>query len=167
MTDTDATDNGTERPEHLSLPPDSFKAVRDLIALVIDPRAVRRHLRQLHDALATVSTAQLALATERTAHDAHLAKDRAELEAERAAVQKRRVEVEIAEGRLVEREERIRELEAAWKNLGEPDDVRSGFRSPEFTPLQKAQRAFAGRPISSERFGQSTLTHTEPESEAA
>jgi hypothetical protein len=37
-------------------------------------------------------------------------------------------------------------LELAWKHLGEPADVQSGFRHPEFTPLQKAQRAFAQQP---------------------
>jgi hypothetical protein len=47
--------------------------------------------------------------------------------------------VEAAEAELVEREQRIAWLEAAWRNIGEPADVMSGFRSPEYSPLQKAR----------------------------
>jgi hypothetical protein len=50
-----------------------------------------------------------------------------------------------AEGELEQREQRIARLENAWRNLGEPQDVLSGLRSPEFSPLQKARMAH-GRP---------------------
>jgi hypothetical protein len=63
-------------------------------------------------------------------------------------LRKRQIAVQIEEEALVTREEHIRTLELAWKHLGEPADVQSGFRESEFTttPLQKAQRAFAQQP---------------------
>jgi hypothetical protein len=51
-----------------------------------------------------------------------------------------------AEQELEQREQRIARLESAWRLLGEPADVLSGFRSPELSPLQKA-RAAHGRPV--------------------
>jgi hypothetical protein len=53
---------------------------------------------------------------------------------------------EAAEQELVEREQKIARLESAWRNLGEPQDVLSGFRSPEFSPLQKARMAHGQPP---------------------
>jgi hypothetical protein len=47
--------------------------------------------------------------------------------------------VASAEDELVEREQKIARLEAAWRFIGEPADVMSGFRSPEYSPLQKAR----------------------------
>jgi hypothetical protein len=54
--------------------------------------------------------------------------------------------VESAEQELVEREQKIARLEAAWRYIGEPQDVMSGFRSPEFSPLQKARLAHGQQP---------------------
>jgi hypothetical protein len=51
----------------------------------------------------------------------------------------------VAEQEVAEREQKIARLEAAWRYFREPDDVISGFRSPEFSPLQKARLA-AGQP---------------------
>ena len=54
--------------------------------------------------------------------------------------------IESAEQELAEREQKIVRLEAAWRNIGEPADVMSGFRSPEFSPLQKARLAHGQQP---------------------
>ena len=59
--------------------------------------------------------------------------------------------VESAEQELVEREQKIARLEAAWRLLGEPADVMSGFRSPEYSPLQKARLAH-GQPAGRDRL---------------
>jgi hypothetical protein len=98
MLDDYPTDTTTEQPERrLSLPSlDSFKAVRDLVALAIDPKLVKRHLRQLHDSLAAVDTAQRQLESDRAA----IAAERAEIAAERA-------EVADAQKKLREREVKL------------------------------------------------------------
>jgi hypothetical protein len=54
--------------------------------------------------------------------------------------------VESAEQELVEREQKIARLEAAWRGLGEPQDVLSGFRSAEYSSLQKARMAHGQPP---------------------
>jgi hypothetical protein len=51
-----------------------------------------------------------------------------------------------AEQELEQREQKIARLEAAWRNIGEPADVMSGFRSPEYSPLQKARMAHGQPP---------------------
>jgi hypothetical protein len=62
------------------------------------------------------------------------------------AAQQRLEAAATAEQELVEREQKIARLEAAWRFIGEPADVMSGFRSPEFSPLQKARMAHGQRP---------------------
>jgi hypothetical protein len=65
---------------------------------------------------------------------------------ENEAAQRRLDAAESAEQDLGERERRIQILEAAWRGLGEPADVMSGFRSPEYSPLQKARMAHGQPP---------------------
>jgi hypothetical protein len=146
--DEPATDDVAEQPERLALPSlDSFGAVNNLIALAIDPKAVKRHLRQLHDALAAVTAGQDKLAAERTAFDEYERTTRAELTAQAAKLREGQVALATAkdarEDNLAERERRIRELEAAWKFVGEDnvDDVARGFRAAEFSALMKARAA--------------------------
>ena len=55
--------------------------------------------------------------------------------------QRRLDAVAAAEEELAQRKQNISRLEASWRGLGEPADVLSGFRSPEYSPLQKARRA--------------------------
>src|SRR6516164_5892597 len=74
-----------------------------------------------------------------------VAKAKNEVKAIQADAQRRLAAIATAEDELVEREGKIARLEAAWRMLGEPADVMSGFRSPEYTPLQKARLAH-GRP---------------------
>jgi hypothetical protein len=137
----------------------AFRAVFDLLALAASPRDFKQRVRGLHEALVAADEAQKRLTAAQTEFEAFRTKVRLELEKERASLRKRRIAVEVGEGALVEREERIRRLEALWKPLGEPEEVRSGFREAELTPLQKARRAFGVLPeTSDETFGQATLT---------
>src|SRR6516164_6583845 len=46
-----------------------------------------------------------------------------------------------AEQELALREQKIARLENAWRFIGEPADVMSGFRTAEYSPLQKARMA--------------------------
>jgi hypothetical protein len=156
--ETSDDERETELPEQRLVPEGAFATFENLLALVADARTFKKRLHGLHRALTAVDGGQVKLADDRTQHEARLAADRAELEEERASLQRRRADVEAKEAAVAERHRHIAELEAAWRNLGEPDAVKSGFQSPEFTPLQKARRAFTGRSISSERFGQTTLT---------
>jgi hypothetical protein len=75
-----------------------------------------------------------------------VAKAKNEVKAIQADAQRRLAAIATAEDELVEREGKIARLEAAWRMLGEPADVMSGFRSPEFSPLQKARLAHGRQP---------------------
>jgi hypothetical protein len=51
-----------------------------------------------------------------------------------------------AEQELEQREQKIARLESAWRFIGEPADVMSGFRAAEYSPLQKARMAHGQPP---------------------
>jgi hypothetical protein len=57
------------------------------------------------------------------------------------------LEAQQAEASVERRREHIAKLEAAWKNLGEPDEVVRGFQSPQYSALEKAKRAHQGQPV--------------------
>jgi len=152
MTSTDIDDaaiNGMtdgEQPTRLSLPPlDSFRAVKDLVALAVDPRAVKRHLRQLYDALTAITAAQHKLEADRAAHAEQVVKDRAEIADEKAAATKRILTAEESERGLAERTERYTKLAQAWGDLKLPGEPYALFgtisRSVPFSPLEKAKFA--------------------------
>jgi hypothetical protein len=144
-TGIDATIEVAETGETRPIAPDSFKTVRDLIALVVDPKQVKRHLRQLHDSLAQVAAAQVKLAADRAVAAAQIEEDRAELAEERDVLMKRRLAVQRQESELAEREQSYLELERAWSGLqlpGAPPPMMTGAtltRSEPFTGLQKAK----------------------------
>jgi hypothetical protein len=69
---------------------------------------------------------------------------------------------EIAEQELVEREQKISRLEQSWRYIGEPGDVLSGLRSPEFSPLQKARTAH-GLPLIKDPDPLGFSQHAEPD----
>jgi hypothetical protein len=129
--------------------PEAFLMVQNLISLVINPKEVRRHLRSLHDALAAVDAAEKRLNDDRVAHDAHVAKTTAELEARAAklAEGERGLELkkEWREDDLLAREARINRLEASWRGLPLPGaDNFECFGGlvrdpPRTTPLEKAK----------------------------
>jgi hypothetical protein len=97
-------------------------------------RALAEIDRQAADAVATRDEARREAA-------AIVEAAQAEVKAIQAAAQQRLDAAVIAEAELVEREQKIARLEAAWRNLGEPASVLSGFQAPELSPLQKARRA--------------------------
>lgn len=138
--DMETTKDATE---HHPILPEAWQQVFALIELAADPKGFKRRLHGLANALAAASAAQLKLAADRAAHDTQLAKDRAELEADRAVVQKRRLDVEVAEGRSAEREQRYFELQKQWGNLKLPGDTFAAFggltRAPLHTPLEVAR----------------------------
>ena len=87
---------------------------------------------------------------ERAAVKAEAAEIRAKAEAEVKTIHEtaaQRLEAAAtAEADLAQREQKTARLEAAWRYIGEPADVVSGFRSPEHTPLQKARLAHGQQP---------------------
>lgn len=123
--------------------PDAFSTLADLLALIADPQGFAARLREHKQALVDIAAGQAKLLADQMAFDAHEKMVRAELDAKTEALSDRRNKCYAAEGELEERAQRIAKLEAAWKCLGEPDEVRSGFRSPSQSPLAKAQRAAA------------------------
>jgi hypothetical protein len=120
---------------------DALKLLANLATLFANPAKLQKEIQRYEGARSAATRAEARLAA-REAAVADLEKaTRTELEAERAAIEKRRVAVHGAEGVLDARAQFICKLEAAWANLGEPDDVISGFKSPEKSALQKARRA--------------------------
>jgi hypothetical protein len=146
-TDTDVTiDTAAEPTERLSLPSlDSFAAVNNLIALAIDPKAVRRHLRSLHDSLAAIDRERRGLEADRQAFAADKAKQLAEIAAEREVVTRRLLAAQETERANEERHAVIRKLEVAWSGLRLPGEPADGFgtlaRSRPFSGLQVARHA--------------------------
>lgn len=144
----DTDDTATEQPARLSLPSlDSFKAVRDLVALAIDPKAVKRHLRQLHDALAAVDAATRKLADDRAACDEHCKRITAEAEEKQKMAGRIWETAQAAERSIAERDRRTAELEKAWSGLrlpGQPPDMFGTIsRSAPFSALEIARYAAA------------------------
>jgi hypothetical protein len=145
-----ASDDVTEQPAHRPLiAPEAFMMVQNLISLCVNPREVRKHLRQLHDALAAVDAAEKRLNDARVAHDARIAEITAELAAGQAKLREGETALankkEWREDNLLERERRIRELENAWGALRLPgEDIFPTFgglvrEPPRVSGLQKAK----------------------------
>jgi hypothetical protein len=93
----------------LPAPPtsDAFTALFDLLALAVDPRAVKVRLQGLHRALIAVDEGQARLAADRAVFDQHETVTRAELDEQIAAVERRRVAVYTAEQDLQRREAQL------------------------------------------------------------
>jgi hypothetical protein len=66
-----------------------------------------------------------------------------------------------AEQELEQREQKIARLESAWRFIGEPADVMSGFRAAEYSPLQKARMAH-GQPAGKDVDVLGLSQHAEP-----
>jgi hypothetical protein len=166
-------DEQTELPvtETPTFAPDIFAAVTALARVLSDPKRYGAHMRSLQEQQAAAAKAIATLATERAAFDQEMASARAELAAERAAVEKRRLAAHEAGVSLMCREKFVFELEKAWRDIGEPDDVLRGFKDPEHSALYKAKRAHglldedAPAPVHEDREGLpfppgTTITHT-------
>jgi hypothetical protein len=113
--------------------PDSFKAASDLIALAVDPKAVKRNLRALHDAMAAASAAQVKLAADRAAFDEYKAKETAELEQQRKTAGSTWAMVKSREAAVEQREEHC---DARERELGSRGGYRPPRNHPDFTPIE-------------------------------
>jgi hypothetical protein len=102
-------------------------------------KRLRRVNRQIIDAEAKV------IAAEEHAVEI-VAKAESDVRSIRDEAQRRLDAAATAEDELVQREQKIARLESAWRLLGEPASVLSGFQAPELSPLQKARRAHGQPP---------------------
>jgi hypothetical protein len=137
------SDEQTELPttELPVIPPSAFEVAFAMLTIIADAKAFGAKLRSLQEHQAAAAAAAAELITARSTFEQETASTRAELAAERGALDKRRLAVHEAEGLLAHREAVIRKLELAWRNIGEPDTVISGFQDPERSALHKARRA--------------------------
>jgi hypothetical protein len=128
--------------------PDSFKAVNNLIALAVDPKAVKRNLRALHDAMAAASAAQVKLAADRAAFDEYKATETAEIEEQKKAAVSTYAMVRSREAALENREARCAAREAELRGGYQPrnhpddDDGWTARRAPAWAELSPSGAAF-------------------------
>ena len=92
---------------------DSFTAVAALLALATDPRACRARLLELQRQIDAAGKAQAKLAAEHVAHEAAVARDRAQIEEREKSAQKREASALAAERNLEGDLARIAEFKAA------------------------------------------------------
>jgi hypothetical protein len=142
MSDDDQTIAADETPEPLV---DNFAGLGQLIALMSDPAAAKARMLELEGKLKEIAKAEQALTARQVEFAEFEKSSRAELDKASVALTERRNRCYEVEGLLEERQERISKLEKSWKYLGEPADVIARVRSPERTPLEKAEFAF-GQP---------------------
>ena len=119
--------------------PAAFEMAAVLLKICSDPKSTIARFKDLRAAQAAAETAQAALpegeaklAELRAEIDAHAARVRAEL---RAEWKRRRAELDREKGVLDFREREVGNLEVAWSNLGEPDEVLRGFKEPKMTAV--------------------------------
>src|SRR6516164_4460460 len=124
---------------------DAIIALRDL---VLNAKVKPAQLKKLAKLNRQYVDVQAKFASVETEAAQIVAKAQADVAAIHEQAQRRLDAAAAAEQELEQREQKIARLENSWRNLGEPADVMSGFRSPQFSPLQKARAAFglpAGR----------------------
>jgi hypothetical protein len=146
MNDNDHDDDGDQGGSEIFLVLEHFAdaiiALRDLVLNAKVKPAALKKLARLNRQYADV---QAKFANVEADAAQIVAKAQADVAAIHEQAQRRLEAAATAEDELVQREAKIARLENSWRNLGEPADVMSGFRSPEFSPLQKARLAH-GRP---------------------
>jgi hypothetical protein len=125
--------------------PDPFALAIGLCQVAMNAKAIEPALKRLRKLGRDIEKAEQKLAVVQGQAAGIVEAAQAEVKAIHDEAQRRLEAAATAEDDLVEREQKIARLEAAWRNIGEPADVMSGFRSPEFSPLQKARLAH-GRP---------------------
>jgi hypothetical protein len=133
--------------------PDPFVLAIELCRIAVNAKAIEPALKRLRKLGHDIEKAERKLA----AVQAQAEQTNVELAAREAAIDEREraldaraaeIESSLTDARddLAQREQNITRLESTWRNLGEPQDVMSGFRSPEFSPLQKARMAHGRQP---------------------
>jgi hypothetical protein len=128
---------------------ESFAELDRVIALskfVANAKNIELRARALAKLNRFIRDGEARLAAVQAQAAAMVAKAESEVKAIYEDARRRLDAAEAAEQDVVQREKNIARLEAAWRNIGEPADVMSGFRSPEYSPLQKARRAHGQSP---------------------
>jgi hypothetical protein len=121
--------------------PDPFVLAIELCRIASSPKTIAAALKRLRKLGRDIGTAEQKLAAVQAQAAGIVEAAQTEVKAIREDAQRRLEAAATAEDELVEREQKIARLEAAWRFIGEPADVMSRFRSPEFSPLQKARVA--------------------------
>jgi len=113
--------------------------VTELHDLAINGKAYKAGLKKLRKLEKEIAVLERNIAAATTRAAELVGQAHKDVEAIHQEARQRLEAVEAAEQEVTLREQKIARLEAAWRNIGEPADVMSGFRSPQFSPLQKAR----------------------------
>jgi hypothetical protein len=145
--------------------PDSYKAVNNLIALAIDPKAAKRNLRALHDALEAITDAQQKLDADRIAFDQYRTKETAAIEPQRKAAGQMGEHAQARERAVEEREQAVyaREEELGLDVTAHHDFTPIAGTSITRDPERRTVRRGPGD--SSDFPADVTLTRDQPPSE--
>jgi hypothetical protein len=138
MTDDD-TD--TDDTEDYSTTADPVLVALELCRIASNPKTIAsavKRLRRLDRQYADAETKLVAIEVQARELVARAERDVAAI---RDDAQRRLEAAAAAEQELEQREQKIARLENAWRFIGEPADVMSGFRAAEYSPLQKARMA--------------------------
>jgi hypothetical protein len=119
-----------------------FADARELLAIIASPERHAALVGELKARIAAAEEGAAALIGERKTFDADIRERTAALASEHAALVDRHVAVVEKCKTLQQRRDRLAELSAAWRNIGEDDDVCRGFRDPEHSGLHKARCAY-------------------------
>jgi hypothetical protein len=163
MTDTDTTDDATATAAAAGgavelalrlIPPAAWEGMFLLGKIATDPKAIRRHLRQLHDSLVAEAEAQKKTQEDRAAFDEYKAKETAELDEQKKTAASIWERAQSRERAVDAREQACRERETALGlNARNPDD--------DFVPMQGSgmSRTYP-RTVRHDDLGQAFPEHT-------
>jgi hypothetical protein len=126
--------------------PDPFVTALELCRITSSPKTMATALKKLRKLGRDIDAAEQKLSRLQSEAAGIVDAAQAEVKAIHEAAAQRLEAAATAEDELVLREQKIARLEPAWRGLGEPQDVLSGLRSPEFSPLQKARMAHGQSP---------------------
>jgi hypothetical protein len=132
-----------------AVPADRFGDALALIAAAMNAREVRKKVLHLKKLESDVAAASEALARLQEQRSGIIATAQKEAEQIRQKAHEEREGVAAEREQLDRRAAHIARLEEGWRFVGEDEQVRRGFRSPEASPLAKA-RAAHGLPLIAE-----------------
>jgi hypothetical protein len=138
-------DHDDETEAHYSMP-DPFVLAIELCRIASSPKTIATALKRLRKLGRDIDAAEQKLSRLQAEAAGIAEAAQTEVKAIHEAAAQRLEAAGTAEQELAQREQKIARLESAWRNLGEPADVMSGFRSPEYSPLQKARMAHGQQP---------------------
>ncbi|MGA8699652.1 MAG: hypothetical protein WB689_38675 [Xanthobacteraceae bacterium] len=125
---------------------DPFLVALQLCQIATSAKSIAPALKRLRKLGRDIEAAERKLAAVEAQAAELLAKAERDAAVIHEAAAQRLEAAAVAEEELVLREQKIARLEAAWRYIGEPADVMSGFRAPEHTALQKAKLAHGQQP---------------------